>query len=94
MFIIILTYIKPLETINFYLSMHREFLDEGYKNNFFVASGPQNPRTGGIIISQLKSLEQLKALLKLDPFSIHNVAEYEIINFIPTKYHTNFAFFV
>lgn len=80
--------------IDKYLAEHRTFLDSGYRDNFFVASGPKNPRTGGIIISQLKNREQLENILKQDPFSINDVADYEIIEFSPTKYHTNFAPFV
>lgn len=94
MYLIILTYRKPLEAINKYLKAHRDFLDEGYSNNFFVVSGPKTPRTGGIIFSQLKSRTQLKQILRRDPFAIHKVADYEIIEFEPTKYHPDFLPFL
>lgn len=94
MFIIILTYKKSLAYIDKYLAEHRVFLDNGYRDNFFVASGPKNPRNGGIIISQLKSRDQLKNILKQDPFNIYDLADYEIIEFSPTKYHPNFASFI
>src|SRR5579872_3877821 len=94
MFIIILTYKKSLIEIDKYLAEHMDFLDKGYGDNFFVASGPKNPRNGGIIISQLKSRDQLEKILKLDPFNIHDVADFEIIEFSPTKYHTNFSSFI
>jgi len=94
MFIVELTYKKSIEQIDKYLTEHRAFLDTCYKNNYFVASGPKNPRTGGIIISQLKNRVQLENILKQDPFSIHGLADYEIIEFNPIKYHANFATFV
>jgi len=94
MYLIILTYRKPLEVINKHLKAHRDFLDVGYKNNFFVVSGPKIPRTGGIIFSQLKSRTQLKQILRQDPFAIHKVADYEIIEFEPTKYHSDFLPFL
>jgi len=94
MFIIDITYKKSLEQIDQHLAEHRAFLDNGYKNNYFVASGPKNPRTGGIIISQLKNLEQLEDILKKDPFNIHDVADYKIIEFNPNKYHLSFATFI
>lgn len=53
MFIVELTYLASIEQIDQYLTEHRIFLDKGYANNYFIASGPLNPRTGGIIISQL-----------------------------------------
>ena len=89
-----MTYKKPLEIVDKYLALHRAFLDEGYKNNFFVASGPRNPRTGGVIISQLTSREQLENILKHDPFKTNDVADYEFIEFSPAKYHANFISFI
>ena len=77
-----------------YLAAHRAFLDEGYKNDFFVVSGPRNPRTGGVIISQLKSRTQLEQIFKQDPFVIQEIADYEFIEFEPVKYHTNFLCFI
>lgn len=94
MFIIELTYKRPIEEIDQHLTAHRSFLEDGYQKNYFVASGPQQPRTGGIIISQLKNRSQLESILKQDPFQIHNLAEYKIIEFEPVKYHTNFASFI
>jgi uncharacterized protein YciI len=77
-----------------YLTRHRAFLDEGYKNNFFIVSGPKNPRTAGVIISQLKSQTQLEQILKHDPFFIHQIADYEFIEFEPVKYHPDFLCFI
>lgn len=94
MFVVILTYKKPLEIIDQYVAEHRAYLDKGYKDNFFIASGPQNPRTGGIIISQLNNRAQLENILKQDPFIIHELADYEMIEFNPVKYHNNFASFI
>lgn len=94
MFIIEVTYKKSLEYVDQYLAEHRTFLDDGYKNNYFITSGPKHPRTGGIIISQLLNRNQLEDILKKDPFSIHDIADYRIIEFNPIKYHKNFASFI
>jgi uncharacterized protein YciI len=94
MFVVILTYKKPLTDIDQHLAEHRAYLDNGYKKNFFVTSGPKNPRDGGIIISHLKDRGQLEDILKQDPFSLHDLADYEIIEFDPIKYHTNFLPFI
>jgi len=94
MFIILITYTQPIQTIDKHLVEHREFLEKGYKNNYFVASGPKNPRTGGVIISQLKDRDQLETFLKQDPFQIHQLAHYEIIEFNPVKHHVNFSSFI
>ena len=94
MFIIILKYKKPLEFVDQYVKIHRAFLDQCYKNNYFVASGPQNPRTGGVIISHLKDRERLEKILKDDPFYTYEIADYELIEFNPIKYHPDFEKFI
>ncbi len=94
MFIIEITYKKSLEHVDKHLSAHREFLDEAYIKNYFVASGPKMPRTGGIMISHLTDRNLLEDLLNNDPFKVNDVADYKIIEFTPTKYHSNFATFV
>lgn len=94
MFVITLTYKKPIETVDQYLASHRSFLEEGYKKDFFIASGPKNPRTGGIILSQLTDRSQLEAILKNDPFQLHDVADYAIVEFEPVKFHPDFSSFI
>lgn len=94
MFIVNLIYKKPIEFIETHTAAHRAFLDECYKKNFFVASGPKIPRTGGIIISHLKNRAQLEEILKQDPFALHHLADYEITEFNPVKHHPDFSGFV
>lgn len=94
MFVILLKYIKPIEAIDHHLLTHRAFLDECYQNAILIASGPQVPRVGGVLLSQLKDRSQLEAILSRDPFSIHQLAEYTIIEFDPIKYHPDFSVFI
>ena len=77
-----------------YIEEHREFLDNCYRKNYFIASGPKNPRTGGVIISQLSDRGSLEEILVSDPFSIYDIADYEIVEFLPTKYHAAFSTFL
>jgi uncharacterized protein YciI len=91
MFVVLLTYKKPLEEVEKYLTEHRAFLDQGYGNDFFLLSGPMNPRTGGVIISQLESRDQLESILKQDPFFIHRLADYNVIEFSVIKRHRSLA---
>ena len=94
MFLIMTTYKVPINEIEKYLVAHRDFLAEGYDKNYFVVSGPKKPRTGGVIISQLTDRAKLDDLLSNDPFVIHDLVNYEIIEFEPVKYHEKFASFV
>lgn len=85
MFILNLTYVKPLDEIETFLSQHRAFLDHYYQKEIFLLSGPKEPRNGGIIICHAASQDDVKQIISEDPFFIHKVAEYEIVEFIPVK---------
>ncbi len=91
MFVIMLSYQKDISEVDKFLIAHREFLEQGYQKNYFLASGPQNPRIGGVIISLLKDKKQLEELMAKDPFQIHGIASYELIEFSPVKFHQNLA---
>ncbi|WP_304649478.1 YciI family protein [uncultured Duncaniella sp.] len=86
MFIAILTYKKPLSEVDKYLQAHREYLAENYAAGNFIASGPQTPRVGGVIMMRAASREAVDALIKQDPFHINGIADYQIVEFTPTMF--------
>ena len=94
MFVIELKYKVAIEKVDQYLIEHRNFLEAGYQKNYFIVSGPKNPRTGGIILSQLKDRTQLEKILSEDPFLLQGVADYEIMEFTPVKFHKDFERFI
>lgn len=94
MFVVLVTYKKPLERVEQYLVAHRAFLDRGYQEQLLIASGPRVPRTGGILLSQCNERAVLETFLSQDPFLLQGIAEYEVIEFTPVKAHPNFQVFV
>ncbi len=82
MFIVSLTYTKPLEEVDTYIEVHIEYLKEQYEKGNFIASGRKVPRIGGVILSKLTSKKELEKVLVQDPFHKANIATYEIIEFI------------
>jgi len=94
MFIISLTYIKPTEEVENYFEAHLVFLNTYYSAKKFIVSGRKNPRTGGIILAHHTTLDELQELIKEDPFYQNQVADYEIIEFIPTKFDADFEKFI
>ncbi|MFZ4929985.1 YciI family protein [Chryseobacterium sp. Mn2064] len=94
MFIISLTYKSSIESVEQLIPQHNIFLSKYYKSGHFIASGRKEPRTGGIIIANAKSKEVIEKIISEDPFYIHQVADYEITAFIPTKYNENFKLFI
>lgn len=85
MFIINLTYKSDLEKVDQFLNDHIEFLNEQYELKNFLASGRKIPRNGGIILSNIDSRNELENILEKDPFKKNELAEYELIEFIPSK---------
>lgn len=93
MHLILLMYKKPMLEIEKHLSAHKLFLDEQYATGKFIFSGPQNPRIGGVILAKDCDKIQLDTILAKDPFFTNQIAEYEIIEFTPTKYLAAFESF-
>jgi uncharacterized protein YciI len=87
MFIVNLTYTQPLEIIDQIRPEHVAFLDKYYAKDIFLVSGPQNPRTGGIIVAHRVNKEELKSILEEDPFFIKKAAKFEITEFTANKYN-------
>ena len=84
MFIVSLTYKRPLEEVDCHLDAHVAYLKQEYANGSFIASGRKVPRTGGIILSNIKTRDELEAILTKDPFYIAGIADYDIMEFIPS----------
>ena len=86
MFIAILTYKKPLEEVDRFLQAHRDYLAEHYAAGDFIASGPQAPRVGGVILIKAESRAVVDSIIEQDPFNINGVADYRIVEFTPTMF--------
>ena len=92
MFVVEVSYIKPISEIDQQLTAHREFLDKYYAKDIFLASGAKVPREGGIILAHKLSRSELENILKEDPFHIHGLAQYRIVEFQITKKNPQFPF--
>lgn len=94
MFVILLTYKKPLSEVEKYLPDHRAYLDRHYAEGVFFCSGAQVPRTGGVILCRAADRAAAEALIAGDPFRIHGIADYEVVEFSPTKHLAGFEAFL
>lgn len=86
MFITVLTYKKPLNEVDRFLAAHREYLAKHYALGDFIASGPQTPRVGGVIMMKADSRTVVDAIIAEDPFHINGIADYQIVEFTPTMF--------
>ena len=91
MFIVLLNYIKPLSEVDRFVAEHREFLERYYASGHFLLSGRKEPRTGGVILSKAETRAEIERIVLDDPFNREKIAEYEIIEFLPSMTAAHFA---
>lgn len=90
MFIVSLTYERPLEEIDSHLDAHVAWLQEEYGKGSFIVSGRKVPRTGGVILSGIKTRDELQSILLKDPFYQAGIAKYDITEFVPSMVAAGF----
>lgn len=77
-------YKVPFSEVEKHLLAHREYLQIYYDKGHFIASGPKDPKTGGMILA-VGDIGFLNEVIKGDPFFTNDVADYNIISFDPVK---------
>jgi uncharacterized protein YciI len=70
---------------------HSEFLERYCKAGKFILTGGLTARPAGMVLANVNSGDELKAMLEEDPFVREQVAEYEVIEFKPSRYHESLA---
>lgn len=77
MFIVNLTYHRPLEEVEALHEAHVQWLDRYFAAEVFIAAGRKDLRNGGVILVKDIDRERLDTILAEDPFVA--VANYEVI---------------
>lgn len=91
MFVVLLTYVKPLPEVDRHMRAHMKFLEQQYAAKTFLASGRQVPRTGGVILARSPSKAALVELMQRDPFLQNGVATIQVIEFRTSQFDPAFA---
>lgn len=94
MFVVVLTYTKPLEEVDQNMQAHMKYLRECYKKKLFITSGRRVPRTGGVILARAENKAALTQVIERDPFVARGVARYEIIEFNNSQNDPDFKAFL
>ena len=81
MFVIELIYKVELAQIDARMKAHMQYLKKHYDAGTFVISGRKVPRDGGIIIATGDDRDAIEAIIREDPFVVHGLAEYRIVQF-------------
>jgi len=80
-FVLLLTYVKPLAEVDALMREHVAWLDEHYAAGRFLVSGRRMPRTGGVIVARGDDPGEMEAIAANDPFVRGGVATCEVIRF-------------
>jgi uncharacterized protein YciI len=81
MFVLVLSYIKPIEEVDALMREHVAWLSKQYEAGRFVVSGRQIPRTGGVIVARGDDRKEMEDIAASDPFVTGGVATVEIVHF-------------
>ncbi|MFD5008689.1 YciI family protein [Streptomyces chartreusis] len=85
MFVLELTYTAPIEAVDAVLEAHVGWLDEQYAKGIFLASGPKDPRDGGVILAVAEDRAAIERIAATDPFVGAGVCAYRVTEFVATK---------
>jgi uncharacterized protein YciI len=80
-FVLLLTYVRPLAEVDALMREHVAWLDAQYEAGRFLVSGRRIPRTGGVIVARGDDRAEIEALAATDPFVSGGVATCEVIQF-------------
>jgi len=81
-FVLLLTYVRPLPEVDALMREHVRWLKEHYAAGRFVVSGRRIPRTGGVILARGDDRDEIEALAATDPFVSSGAAVAEVTEFI------------
>ena len=81
MFVLLLTYTRPLDEVDVLMREHVAWLRKHYDSGRFVVSGRRIPRTGGVILARGDDREEIEEIAAGDPFVKGGVAATEVIQF-------------
>ena len=89
-FIVTLTYVRPLEEVNNHLDAHRDWLVANTITGRIAVAGPLEPRTGGLIVAHCASRAELDQMLADDPFVINELVTVQVLCATPALRHADF----
>ena len=81
MFVLLLSYTRPVDEVDALMREHMAWLREQYAAGRFLVSGRQVPRTGGVIVARGGDREEMEALAATDPFVTGGVATVQVVQF-------------
>jgi len=85
MYLMISTYLAPLDKVDEVRDEHLDFIGGLERAGVLVSAGRQDPPRGGVILLEVDTEAEARALLADDPYVRHGVAEYAATGWQPTR---------
>jgi uncharacterized protein YciI len=83
-FILLPTYLVPIEQIDAMLEEHRVWIDAHCASGRFLVVGRRVPREGGFILAVDGDRAETEAIAATDPFVTSALASYDVLEVQPT----------
>jgi uncharacterized protein YciI len=84
-YLMISTYLAPLEELDKARDDHSTYLDGLERRGLVITAGRQDPPTGGVIVFDVDTAAEAQALIADDPYVQRGLAEYRPIGWKPTR---------
>lgn len=68
-----------------WMSGHKEWIEKGINEGVFLLAGSLENAQGGALLAVKLSKSEVTALVREDPFVVHQVVEPEIISIAPSR---------
>lgn len=81
MFVLNVSYNKLPEVVAEHSATHGQWVKKYIDEGVFLCAGPKPSKLGGVILAKSISKARLLDIIKEDSFVIHDVAEYQILEF-------------
>jgi len=85
MYLMISTYVAPLDEVDRVREDHMRFLDGLDDRRLVVSAGRQDPPVGGVVLLDVATEAEAMALMADDPYVLRGVARYEAIGWHPSR---------
>jgi uncharacterized protein YciI len=85
MYLMISTYLAPLDEVDRAREDHMRFLDGLAARNLVVSAGRQDPPVGGVVLLGVATEAEATALMADDPYVRRGLARYDAIGWQPTR---------
>ena len=85
MFVALTSYTAPLPADDPDLPAHWAYLEGCYRQGLLVASGPQEPRVGGVLVIRGTDRARAEAVMDGDPLVASGRVTYRLVAFTATR---------